>query len=925
MQSEPSVQELFGENPYNALVAEIRDFAIFLTDSEGRIVSWNEGARLLFGYDNDEIIGQLAHVLFVPEDCEAGIPQQELDTARAEGRAEDVRWHLRKDGSRFWANGVVTVLRDDKGELRGFAKIARDDTARHNSEDELRTSKERFDLVATATNDAIWDWDLTNDTVWWNENVKTLFGYPLAEVDSSPDWWKERVHPDDREEVVHSIHDTIDGGGQTWTSEYRFLCADGNYAPVFDRGYVQRNEAGVPQRILGTMMDLTVQKRLAEERKIFERLADNSPDFIGICNLEGQSIYLNDAALNLVGLGELEEAKRVPVAEFFFPEDRDFVLNDFFPNVIRQGQGATEIRFRHFQTGAAIWMVYVVFVVRDADGKTAALATVSRDITAKRQSEAEREELLRHLEFERARLATVFQKVPAFVAIYRGANFVYEVVNPAYYQVVGHRELIGKPVLEAIPEIMGQGYIELLTGVFTTGQPYEGREVMVRLQREPNGPLEERFLNLLYQPLREPDGTISGVFSHGVDITEQVRARRVVEEARAEAEALRLQAEEANRLKDEFLATLSHELRTPLNAILGWSNLIQTGQLEPEDAQRGLATIERNARAQAQLIEDILDVSRMITGKMRLDVQSVDLARIIEEAINTALPATQAKDIRLQRVLDAGATTVAGDPARLQQIVWNLLSNAIKFTPKGGRVQIRLERVSSHIEIMVSDSGQGIAPHILPHIFDRFRQADSSSTRSHGGLGLGLAIVRHLAELHGGSIEAYSEGLGKGSVFTLKLPLVAVRQQTREERRSHPTTDRPIEGELPHLDGLHVLVVDDQEDTRIFLTVVLAKCGARVTAVASASEAFETLLELRPDVLLSDIGMPDEDGYSLIRRIRALPPEQGGHTPATALTAFARAEDRIKALRSGFQSHIPKPVEPLELVTVIANLAGRHG
>ncbi|HEV2913870.1 MAG TPA: ATP-binding protein, partial [Pyrinomonadaceae bacterium] len=405
---------------------------------------------------------------------------------------------------------------------------------------------------------------------------------------------------------------------------------------------------------------------------------------------------------------------------------------------------------------------------------------------------------------------------------------------------------------------------------------------------------------------------------------EEERAQLLVSERRA-----RHDAEAASRAKDEFLGTLSHELRTPLTAILGWARLLSAGQLDEENKQRALETIERNARTQSQLIEDILDVSRVISGKLRLEVRPLDLTAIIEAAVDTALPAANARDIRLQRVLDSGASMVSGDSTRLQQVVWNLLSNAIKFTPRGGRVQVRLERVDSHVEIVVSDTGQGIGPDILPFIFERFRQADSTSTRAHGGLGLGLAIVRHLVELHGGTVEAESAGPGQGSTFTVKLPLIAMRSvelssRRAEEERVHPTASSGVPFECPPaLTDLHVLVVDDEEDTRLFVTAVLEQCGARVTATRSAEEALRALRELRPDVLISDLGMPEEDGYSLIRRVRALPIEDGGRTPAAALTAYARVEDRMKVLRSGFQIHLPKPVEPAELVTVVANLSGR--
>ncbi|HST50390.1 MAG TPA: ATP-binding protein [Pyrinomonadaceae bacterium] len=410
-----------------------------------------------------------------------------------------------------------------------------------------------------------------------------------------------------------------------------------------------------------------------------------------------------------------------------------------------------------------------------------------------------------------------------------------------------------------------------------------------------------------------------------------LRARRhqydVRERLEAERRTLR-EAEEANRMKDEFLATLSHELRTPLTAILGWARMLSGGQLDDASTARALETIERNAKAQSQLIEDILDVSRVITGKLRLEVQPVNLAAVIEAAINAVIPAADAKGIRLQRVLDTGASMVSGDPARLQQVIWNLLSNAIKFTPRDGRVQVRLERTGSHVEITVADDGQGIGLDILPHVFERFRQADSSTTRAHGGLGLGLAIVRHLVEMHGGTVRAESCGEGQGATFTIKLPLVAMRALDARRASDAERVHRRASGGVPfncpsELEGLRLLVVDDEADTRTLLKAVLEQCGASVVAVASAGEALAALKETRPDVLISDLGMPGEDGYAFIKKVRALPAEDGGQTPSAALTAYARVEDRMKVLRAGFQIHIPKPVEPAELIAVVANLAGR--
>jgi signal transduction histidine kinase/CheY-like chemotaxis protein len=406
------------------------------------------------------------------------------------------------------------------------------------------------------------------------------------------------------------------------------------------------------------------------------------------------------------------------------------------------------------------------------------------------------------------------------------------------------------------------------------------------------------------------------------DITEQKRAEAERDQVLEREKALRAKAEEASRLKDEFLATVSHELRTPLTAILGWAHLLRTGKFEDKQSMRALETIERNAHSQAQLIDDLLDVSRIITGKLRLDVRAVDPNFFIESAIEAVRPAAEAKGIRVQKIMDTGVVSVSGDPVRLQQVIWNLLSNAIKFTPRGGWVQIRLERVNSHIEIAVSDTGAGITPEFLPHVFDRFRQADQQTTRQHGGMGLGLAIVRHLVELHGGNVRAESEGEEKGATFTVLLPVAPVYQNVGVEERVHPAARDTLPSyECPdRIDGLRVLVVDDEPDTRELLKIGLNQCGAKVMLSGSAAEALEAMATAMPDVLVSDIGMPGEDGYELIRRVRELPAESGGRVPAIALTAYARTEDRMQALRAGYQMHVPKPVELAELVAIVASL-----
>ena len=382
----------------------------------------------------------------------------------------------------------------------------------------------------------------------------------------------------------------------------------------------------------------------------------------------------------------------------------------------------------------------------------------------------------------------------------------------------------------------------------------------------------------------------------------------------------REEAEQNSRLKDEFIATISHELRTPLSAILGWSQLLGRGLLNETETHDAVVSIERNARAQTQLIEDLLDMSRIISGKMRLDVQLVEPASFVEAALATVRPAAAAKEIRLSTEIASEVGTVLGDPSRLQQVIWNLLSNAIKFTPQGGEVKLIVKRPNSHLEIIVRDSGQGISPDFLPYVFDRFRQADGSTTRRVGGLGLGLAIVKQLIELHGGQVEARSEGDGLGSSFVISLPINSSHPSFLARTRRSPANPFDLNhssAELPSLQGLKVLAIDDEPDALQYVQRVLAMCGANVRTGNCAADALTAVREFQPDVLISDIGMPDVDGYQLIEQIHQL----SRNLPAIALTAFARSEDRNRSLRAGFSTHISKPVEPAELVAAVAKVA----
>ncbi len=537
------------------------------------------------------------------------------------------------------------------------------------------------------------------------------------------------------------------------------------------------------------------------------------------------------------------------------------------------------------------------------------------------------EVMVEHLDAAFARI-WILEQAGTFLELKASAGLYTHLDGPHGRVPVGQFK-IGLIAQERQPHLTNQ----VLDDPRVSDQEWARREGMVSFAGYPLV-VEDRLIGVTALFARKPlnEATLQSLASVANAIVLGIERKRGEEERLLllqSEQSARQEAEATNRIKDEFLATLSHELRTPLNAILGWAHMLRVGQLQEEEASRALETIERNARSQVQLIEDLLDVSRIISGKLRLEVRPIELSEVIQNAVDAVRPSAEAKSIRLQVLVDPQAGPVSGDASRLQQVVWNLLSNAVKFTPKGGRVQVRLERVNSHLEISISDSGQGIAPDFLPHIFDRFRQAEQSSTRSHGGLGLGLSIVHQLVELHGGTVQADSLGLGQGSTFVVQLPCMAARPAPSEQaERRHPTAGGVVSRIAaldcpPELDGLRVLIVDDEADTRNLLRAVLERCGSQVRTESTVATALEVFCSWQPEVLVSDIGMPGEDGYSLIAKVRAWEAQHGGRVPAIALTAYARVEDRVQALRAGFHVHVPKPIEPVELLAFVASLAGR--
>ena len=529
--------------------------------------------------------------------------------------------------------------------------------------------------------------------------------------------------------------------------------------------------------------------------------------------------------------------------------------------------------------------------------------------------------LKRHegLQSSETRYRRLFESARDGILILNAVTLKITDVNPFMSELLGYSraEFLGKELWEiglfGDKEASQHAFRELQLNGFLR---YED----LPLQDKEGNPREVEFVSNVYQ-----EDSRQVIQCNIRDITDRKRRDEERGLLLHSEQAAHAEADAANGIKDEFLALLSHELRTPLTSILGWSDLLVSGTLDEAATKHALEIIGRNARAQRQLIDDLLDISRIITGKLRLEVQPLALAPMIESVVETVRPTADARNIHVQMVLDSLLSPISGDPERLQQIIWNLLTNAIKFTPKGGRVQVRMERIDSHVELIISDTGQGIEPDLLPHVFDRFRQSDSSSTRRHGGLGLGLAIVRQLVELHGGTVTANSPGIGQGTIFSVSLPLLSVHHElSAVEITPIPVvTKRSTDWQLS-LANLRVLVVDDEPDARELIATVLMGRGAEVVTVESSGEALAALERQGFDVLVSDVGMPQMDGYGLIEKVRQLPAERGGRIPAAALTAYASDEDRRRALSAGYQLHIAKPVEPAELATMVANLAKRY-
>lgn len=646
--------------------------------------------------------------------------------------------------------------------------------------------------------------------------------------------------------------------------------------------------------------------RVSEER--YRRIVDLAEEGIWVLDGSARTRYVNRRLTVMLGFTESEITGR---SLFDFVGDRA-AAEEVWNRLTSSQPLNREVLFRR-KDGEALW-ARCSCAPSLGEGFEGAVAMLTDVTEQKRNRETlqESESLLR---------AVIDGTSDAVFVKDVGGHYL--LINPAGQ----------KALRRATAEVLGKTDRELLASAAAAQIAEHERRVArdgtaLTFEYAFADPSGDRLFSVTVSPRRDGAGRVIGVVGVARDITDRKRLDQEKTELLAQAERARRDAEAANRTKDEFLATLSHELRTPLTSIVGWTKMLRSGQLDAETAARALETIDRNARLQTRLIADVLDLSRIVSGKLRLTLSPMELPGVIDAALDIVRPVAEAKGVLLRKAIEEYPCPISGDPDRLQQVVWNLLSNAIKFTPRGGAVDVGLVCAANEAEIVISDTGIGISPELLPHVFERFRQGDASSTRSYGGLGLGLAIARHLVELHGGRIEAESAGTGKGASFRIRLPrlveAVSVSKPSElVDRRRRGETEGIPGPQAATLLGITVLVVDDEPDARELVSTILEHHGARVVTCESAAEAFERVKELHPDVLLSDVEMPAESGYALIAKIRRLPPEQGGRTPAAALTAYARLEDRTRALRAGFQMHVPKPLNPSELTAIVASLAGR--
>jgi PAS domain S-box-containing protein len=741
------------------------------------------------------------------------------------------------------------------------------------------------DIIIANAPDPVFVCDLEGKILEANEAVSRLLGLRRDEVLEQS--ISRFLGQDEAREFVVALREVVERD-VTRNVRLQPRSASGEMIPTTLNASALRDTDG---NIIGAIGILRDMRELDQARAYAESLIKNAPDPVFVSDLEGKIHQANDAVFSLLGFRP-DELIEQSLSRIISPEETwEFMVA--LREVVDRGVTRNARLHPRSASGDVIPTTLNASALRDTDGRVIGAIGILRDMRELDKARAYAESLIKNA------------PDPVFVSDLEGKILQ---ANDAVSHLLGFRQ--DEVVEQSVSRFLGadetREFVAALREVVEHGVSRN-----VRLHpRSASGEVISTTLNA--SALRAADGNVIGAI--GI-----LRDMRAYEQVLHDLEDSRRELRDADQAKDRFLAIVSHELRTPLTAMLGWVRLLTTGMLDEATSARALPVIERNTKLLAQLIDDLLDVSGIVAGKLRLEVGPVDLVAVIESAIEAVQGLADAKSIGLKAVLDPSAGSVAGDPGRLQQVVWNLLANAIKFTPCKGRIDLRLERAGSHARLTVRDTGRGISPELLPHIFDRFRQDER--TRQHGGLGLGLAIVRHIVKLHEGSVWAESDGEGRGATLVVELPLPTDDVRSAQKPAAVYRRLGSASSRLINLAGRRILVVDDEADARDLLAEILGQAGADVIVVGSADEALEMLRRWRPDVLVSDIGMPGDDGYVLIRKVRALGPEEGSQVRALALTAYARSEDRVLALEAGFHTHIAKPVDPLELTALIAGLA----
>jgi len=803
---------------------------------------------------------------------------------------------------------------------------------RHRVEAALRASRERLVLAQQVGKIGTCEWKFQTGELIWTQEMEALFGLAPGSFEGSYEHWLKRLHPDDRSKAHLAAQQTVTQGDD-FDTQWRIILPDGRIRWIAAKAKIF-SDGGQADRLIGVNMDITeykeVQQELQQTLQTLTTLIQASPLPIVVVETDTTVKLWNAAAEQLFGWSEAELlGHQLP----FVPEEK---LEEC--HQVREAVTKGEVFFgvetyRRKRDGSNVFLNISAAPLYDECSSVNAILLILQDITQRKQAQA----ALQDSE-ERLRLALVAGNQGLYDLNLQTGDAI---VNPEYAQMLGYepdefQETNAKWRDRLHPDDAAafQAYEDYIAGKLD--------EYRVEFRQRTKAGDWKWIFSVGKIVSWDSDGKPLRMLGTHTDISDRKRAEAEREQLLLREQAAREQAEAANRIKDEFLAVLSHELRTPLNPILGWAKLLRNSKLDEQKTAFALEVIERNAQLQTQLIGDLLDVSRILQGKLSFDIAPVDLETTILAAIDTVRLAAQAKSINLQfSIIDFGLENpsqqfslplgkdtlrglphlnsqfqVAGDTARLQQIIWNLLSNAVKFTDVGGRVEVRLERVGTQAQIVVSDTGRGISPDFLPYIFDYFRQADAAITRKFGGLGIGLAIVRHLTELHGGMVTAHSLGEGHGATFTVRIPLIKTAL-VDNQLNSHSSSD--VSAGLSLAD-VQILMVDDDADTRDYISFLLEQAGAKVTLAASAYEALQLLVKSIPDILVSDVGMPEMDGYMLMRQVRNLPPEKGGNIKAIALTAYAGEINQKLAIAAGFAKHIAKPVEPQELIKAIVEL-----